>query len=294
MNIVRWLSSHPILSVWALTIVALLLSFGGAGGKKHGTEVAANHHATTQLASHQAGEGSVTTNHQTPNAATTEHNAVAEMHHQVQEVVSNLADLTHQAEQTVLATSASVVAQNNSQASKGDITHKSVADNTATAGQTTAPATTDKVTTEQVTTLVATDKPVTEQKTTIVVEETSSATATSPEHAIASTDLKDKSVDDLLLMAREAYWNNGLDEAASIYQELIQREPNVVEHKGELGNVYWRQGFPEKSAKLYADIAIPMIDKGNAERVSNMIGFIGLFYPDKATEINKHMQSIGK
>ena len=83
MNIVRWLSSHPILSVWALTIVALLLSFWGAGGKKHGTEVAANHHATTQLASHQAGEGSVTTNHQAPNGATTEHNAVAEMHHQV-------------------------------------------------------------------------------------------------------------------------------------------------------------------------------------------------------------------
>ena len=95
-------------------------------------------------------------------------------------------------------------------------------------------------------------------------------------------------------MAREAYWNNGLDEAASIYEQLIQREPDVVEHKGELGNVYWRQGFPEKSASLYAEIAIPMIKKGNGERVSNMIGFIGLFQPDKAAEIHKHLQGLDK
>jgi hypothetical protein len=102
-----------------------------------------------------------------------------------------------------------------------------------------------------------------------------------------SSDLADKSSDDLLMMAREAYWDNGLDKAASLYSELITREPTVFEHKGELGNVFWRQGYPKKAAELYADIAEPMISNGNGERVSNMVGFIGLFFPERASSIRK-------
>lgn len=114
------------------------------------------------------------------------------------------------------------------------------------------------------------------------------------EHNTSAEGLDEQSTDDLLLMAREAYWNNGLDEAATIYQQLIQREPNVVTHKGELGNVYWKQGFPEKSAALYAEIALPMIKNGEARRVVNMVGFIKLFHPNKATEINKQLLGLTK
>jgi len=115
-------------------------------------------------------------------------------------------------------------------------------------------------------------------------EEAQTATTTTPSEgtegsadqttsAVKEDDFSDKSSDDLLMMAREAYWDNGLDKAASLYSELITREPNVIEHKGELGNVLWRQGYPKKAAELYADIAEPMIAKGNGERVSNMVGF---------------------
>lgn len=107
----------------------------------------------------------------------------------------------------------------------------------------------------------------------------------------ATTDLSQITSEEMLLMAREAYWNNGLDEAAQIYMKLIETEPKVLEHKGELGNVLWRQGYPEKAAELYSEIAIPMIENGGSERVANMIGFIGLFYPDRAAEIHKKMQS---
>ena len=103
----------------------------------------------------------------------------------------------------------------------------------------------------------------------------------------AADDLSGKSSDDILMMAREAYWDNGLDKAASLYSELITREPTVIEHKGELGNVFWRQGYPKKAAELYADIAEPMIEQGNGERVSNMVGFIGLFFPERAANIRK-------
>ena len=105
------------------------------------------------------------------------------------------------------------------------------------------------------------------------------------ETVVDDSNLADKSNDDLLMMAREAYWDNGLDKAASLYSELITREPTVFEHKGELGNVFWRQGYPKKAAELYADIAEPMIEGGNGERVSNMVGFIGLFFPERATSI---------
>lgn len=99
------------------------------------------------------------------------------------------------------------------------------------------------------------------------------------------------SAQELLLMAREAYWNNGLDESAEIYQQLIGLNPDVVDYKGELGNVYWRQGFPEKAAELYAEISLPMLEDGNADRVANMVGFIGLFFPEKATEIHNVLEA---
>lgn len=119
-------------------------------------------------------------------------------------------------------------------------------------------------------------------------DKSNTSTESSPDESTAAVkddDLAGKSSDDLLMMAREAYWDNGLDKAASLYSELITREPDVVEHKGELGNVFWRQGYPKKAAELYADIAEPMIAKGNGERVSNMVGFIGLFFPERAGNI---------
>ena len=104
-------------------------------------------------------------------------------------------------------------------------------------------------------------------------------------------DLGQSSTEQMLLMAREAYWNNGLEEASQIYTQLIELEPTVIEYRGELGNVYWRQGFPKKAAKLYAEISLPMIEQGNQDRVANMVGFIGLFYPEKATEIHNKLQA---
>ena len=129
-------------------------------------------------------------------------------------------------------------------------------------------------------------------------EETPAATESAVVESTVVTDapkseeqFSESSTDELLLMAREAYWNNGLDESAEIYQQLIALNPEVVDYKGELGNVYWRQGFPKKAAELYAEISLPMIEQGNSERVANMVGFIGLFFPEKATEIHNVLQA---
>jgi len=104
-------------------------------------------------------------------------------------------------------------------------------------------------------------------------------------------DLGHTSTQEMLKMAREAYWNNGLDEAAQIYSQLIKIEPKVVEHQGELGNVYWKLGNTKKAAEIYSNIAIPLIDSGKVEKVVNMLSFISLHYPDRATEIQKRLEA---
>ncbi len=121
-------------------------------------------------------------------------------------------------------------------------------------------------------------------------DETAVELTAKTEEAQPDTQFSEMSAEELLLMAREAYWNNGLEESAQIYQQLIEMNPNVIDYKGELGNVYWRQGFPKKAAELYAEISLPMIEEGNADRVANMVGFIGLFFPEKATEIHNVLQ----
>ncbi len=133
-------------------------------------------------------------------------------------------------------------------------------------------------------------------------DEATTETATSSDVAIeepteiedakaADTQFSEMSTQELLLMAREAYWNNGLDESAEIYQQLIGLNPEVIDYKGELGNVYWRQGFPKKAAELYAEISLPMINEGDTDKVANMVGFIGLFFPEKATEIHNILEA---
>lgn len=138
----------------------------------------------------------------------------------------------------------------------------------------------------------------TENQTTEASSTTTTTTTTSeaisdaiPAAGDTETQFSEMSADELLLMAREAYWNNGLDESAQIYQQLIELNPETVDYKGELGNVYWRQGFPKKAAELYAEISLPMIEEGNADKVANMVGFIGLFFPEKATEIHNILQA---
>jgi hypothetical protein len=155
MYIIRWLTHHPIVAIWALTIIALLLSMGGE--RKHETNVASSEHATTVKQSEPA---------------TTDGRSVVDVNtstegHSNGNVVATAATTP----------SANVSASNSSLSSKRD------------------------------------------------------ESLQKEESGVSLDSLADKATDDLLLMAREAFWNNGLDEATSIYQQLVQREPKVVEHK---------------------------------------------------------------
>ena len=114
--------------------------------------------------------------------------------------------------------------------------------------------------------------------------------ATTP--VVTSTpSFEGKTLAELLQHARIAFNQKELDKSVAIYQQLIKQQPNVIEYKGELGNVFYHQNKPKEAAALYAEIALPLIQQGKGNQAANMLGFIGAFYPEKATEISKHLMA---
>ncbi|PWQ99974.1 tetratricopeptide repeat protein [Leucothrix pacifica] len=263
MEMIRWLLGNRIVqAAWGLGILAVLLAWI-FGGNKAGHDTA---EADSQAKVEQVAESTTAT------AETAASDAVAEVK---QEAVEAVVDTKAAAAAGTAAVAVAAVA-----------TTEAVADATEATTEVVT-STAEAVATEVETVQAAVSTEVEEAATEVEAESTEVAAEASEETAVSALTggFADKSSEDLLMMAREAYWNNGLEEAAEIYTALIEREPSVIEHKGELGNVFWRQGFPKKAAELYADIAEPMIEKGNGERVSNMVGFIGLFFPERAASI---------
>jgi len=133
------------------------------------------------------------------------------------------------------------------------------------------------------TTAVVTSTPVVEKAA--VSAAPTAATSNKP----ALTGFEGKSPTELLQHARMAFKQKAMDKSVAIYQYLIKQQPNVIEYKGELGNVFYHQNKPKEAAALYAEIALPLIQQGKGSQVSNMLGFIGAFYPEKATEISQRL-----
>ncbi|MEE9310280.1 MAG: hypothetical protein V3U64_04610 [Cocleimonas sp.] len=261
MYIVRWLLGHPIVAVLVLAAVALLLA-PGIGKESNETDVSLSSDSEAANNSTTSSSGAIATN--SLNAAVTP---------AVLKPAETKADISGKEVAVTI---------DDAKANKIDATIKGLSDSTSQPSQTLDAK--KEVSNE------GSSSTGSENNNTVPEKSKKSALKKSVP-TTATADLGEVSNEEMLLMAREAYWNNGLDEAAQIYKKLIEVEPKVLEHKGELGNVYWRQGFPQKAAELYSEIAIPMIDSGNTERVANMIGFIGLFYPDRASKIHAHIQS---
>lgn len=132
-------------------------------------------------------------------------------------------------------------------------------------------------------------------KVTVATSTQASSPSNAQTHAVAPAssetgiDYNSMETVQLLQLAREAFWQNNKDKSAEIYKILIARSPDNVEYKGELANVYWHQNKQKESAALYAEIAIPMLKKGHSTEVANMLGFIGVFFPEKARKIHQMM-----
>lgn len=128
------------------------------------------------------------------------------------------------------------------------------------------------------------------------VAEQAAATAAEPVNAAVATAAagaatagtatvnENSSAEDLLLAAREAYWSGEYDQSVGFYQSLLKKE-NKPEHKGELANVYWKQGKSTEAVSLYAEIAPWLAEQGRTAELQSIKVYADVVDPTKAAEI---------
>lgn len=91
---------------------------------------------------------------------------------------------------------------------------------------------------------------------------------------------------DLLRAAREAYWANELDRAVGLYNDLLKQTPDSLESKGELANVYWKQGNAQQAATLFAEVAPKLAEQGRVTEALNMKLYVDMVNPELAKQID--------
>ncbi len=259
MNIFKWLTGHPIVAIWVLGAIAILLSLNPANKGKHKTEgeVTISH----EVASEQTSKKLEHIKEPRTIGANANHNSTATSASEANLTSTKVAvaDVATDNHNKVLVPVASV-----------KLPSKDLAEKSKNSAQTTKD---------------------TQVPANSLNKEGSQGVSNQALLNDSSDLAQTESTAEILLMAREAYWNNGFDEAVELYLQLIKLNPTKLEYKGELGNVYWKQGYPKKAAELYSEIALPMIEKGHSDKVANMVGFIGLFYPDRAATIHQKVMS---
>ncbi|TXH78404.1 MAG: hypothetical protein E6Q85_01685 [Thiothrix sp.] len=112
----------------------------------------------------------------------------------------------------------------------------------------------------------------------------SSATATTGTATDAQAVNENSSVEDLLLAAREAYWSGEYDRSVGFYQSLLKKD-NKPDYKGELANVYWKQGKSADAVSLYAEIAPWLAEQGRVTELQSIKVYADVVDPAKAAEI---------
>ena len=90
---------------------------------------------------------------------------------------------------------------------------------------------------------------------------------------------------DLLRAAREAYWSNEFDNAAGFYTSLLKQTPDSLQYKGELANVFWKQGNSQQAAALFAELAPQLQAQGRSTEANNMRLYVEMIDPALAKTI---------
>ena len=91
--------------------------------------------------------------------------------------------------------------------------------------------------------------------------------------AVAAEPLKPEV---LLADARKAYWDGALESAEAAYKELVKQQPDSLEYKGELANVYWKAGKSKEAAQLFAELAPQLAAKGRTAEALNMKVYVDM------------------
>ena len=170
------------------------------------------------------------------------------------------------------------------------------AEATATTEQATTPAQTAAAMPATTETNTTTQVAATREQASASVAEQAAATAVAPVTAAVATTAaagqavtENSSAEDLLLAAREAYWSGEYDRSVGFYQSLLKKD-NKPDYKGELANVYWKQGKSTDAVGLYAEIAPWLAQQGRTAELQSIKVYADVVDPTKAAEIGTAMK----
>ena len=272
MHIFRWLMTHPIVTAWILAALAILLNLNmGTKGDHDKVGHEAGHdekvvHEVVGSESHAKTEVQAdATNKETGKNDQAEKDGQSDSLKTSQQVKSDSSnDSSHAA--------SGDASSGNTTVSASEAFEKTDDSQSSSTGQVVAAAALASV--PAVAKLSNADAP-----------SAGKQEAGAESEQVNSEGLSSMRTEQLIQLAREAFWQGDKEKSVAIYQALIEREPASLSHKGELANVYWHQEKQKESAALYAEIAIPMVKEGKSKEVANMLGFIGVFFPEKAAEL---------
>ncbi|PIE00678.1 MAG: hypothetical protein CSA79_02665 [Thiothrix nivea] len=295
MHIIRWLFLHPVIFAWVLAILAILLNYGISGDKgdahhAKGAVEATEPHADTDAAHKEGNEPHVT------KGTAEQHAKVAMVEKKVQAEATPVVEAVAMGDDK----SAVTVAVEQVKEKAGDATEQAVDKAGDAAGAVKTAAVTAVATVATV--VVGGGETVTKSAVVAVRQSTgqtgaeqaavageSTDTATPETDAVTAQTAEVASTTDLLIAAREAYWSNDFDRAAGFYQELLARD-NQPSYKGELANVYWKQGNSQEAVKLYTDIAVWLKDQGRVAELQDIKVYIDQVDPAAGQKIGELLQ----
>ncbi len=317
MHIIRWLFLHPIIFAWVLAILAILLTYGIGSNKDDahhvdGTIEATKQHADADAAHKKGNEAHVTagTAEQHAEAAVTEKTLQAEAAQVVEaaatgvdksaitEAVEQIKEKAGDTAEQVVAEAGNAAEQAVDKASDAAGTVKTAAV-AAVATAATAVIGTGEAEAVPKSATDTTQAAAVEQAAETATEQAGTEQAVAEDEdvdtAIQETDTTEAQMaevantTDLLVAAREAYWSNDFARAAGFYQELLVRD-NQPSYKGELANVYWKQGNSQEAVKLYMEIAVWLKDQGRMSELQDIKVYVDRVDPAAGQKIGELLQ----
>jgi tetratricopeptide (TPR) repeat protein len=75
----------------------------------------------------------------------------------------------------------------------------------------------------------------------------------------------------LLMSARQAYWNRDYRTSIDRYRQLLNQQPQNPDFNGELGNVYYAMNDYSRAAQQYYRAALLLLDQDQVEAARQLI-----------------------
>ncbi|RMG27759.1 MAG: tetratricopeptide repeat protein [Gammaproteobacteria bacterium] len=106
-----------------------------------------------------------------------------------------------------------------------------------------------------------------------------------PQHGPAS------SPHDLLVQARQAYWQGHPEQAVTLYRRVLEQSPDPAV-LGELGNVYFQMGRWQDAARTYARAAERYARRGDRSTVMRLMAIVQRIDPQAARQLQEHLRDL--